>query len=577
MLRRVVALVVVTLFPLATLLPGPRAGASGSQPFVIDGWTETVGLSRGEDVWGTAVGFGDHIFYLTSASDRAVLVADINPDGSIARWRRTLSPPPAPHPQILFDSVLIGDFWVIPGHGRSLVGKLDPAGEVTWWHDAPSSNYPASVSRAVANDGNRIYSVGGGNRWVTDHFTGEVYANVETAVLSPDGTLSNWTALTPLPEPIHSGYAAVIDDFLYMFGGIKGLGPNGEIIGGAVDLSPARRVRRAPIRLDGTIGAWELVGELLVPRPSLGVLRYGGTLHIVGGGVHGLILDAVESVVESDLGVTAAHEFSAPIPRPTQGPRTAVVRNYGYVFGGNGTFGPPPHLNAYYARLGEPPNAPPTADAGPDQTVECDGPDGATVALNGSASSDPDGDPLTFTWNGPFGRLGGGTGDAIVQVTLPPGVHAITLTVMDDDGEMASDELVVTVQDTTAPSIQARLEPLARGDDDSDDKSGDGTSDDKSDEHSGGKRRYRVVASATDACDVSPTVLADLNGQPVTDGQLVEIKLERHGHKTKIKWKKGLLVLETPEAVLSVHASDVAGNSATEQVVLRRSKDDDES
>ena len=39
-------------------------------------------------------------------------------------------------------------------------------------------------------------------------------------------------------------------------------------------------------------------------------------------------------------------------------------------------------------------NTPPTADAGPDQTL----PVGETARLNGAASSDLDGDPLTFQW-----------------------------------------------------------------------------------------------------------------------------------------------------------------------------------
>ena len=42
---------------------------------------------------------------------------------------------------------------------------------------------------------------------------------------------------------------------------------------------------------------------------------------------------------------------------------------------------------------------PPTADAGPDQTVD----EGDLVTLDGTGSSDPEGETLTFEWTAPAG------------------------------------------------------------------------------------------------------------------------------------------------------------------------------
>jgi hypothetical protein len=96
----------------------------------------------------------------------------------------------------------------------------------------------------------------------------------------------------------------------------------------------------------------------------------------------------------------------------------------------------------------EPVNRVPAAAAGPDQTIEATSPEGASVAVSGSGS-DPDSDPITFTWTGSFGTLRG----ASVSLTLPIGTHPIVLTVSDGRGGTAADELVVSVVDTVAPSI----------------------------------------------------------------------------------------------------------------------------
>jgi len=108
-----------------------------------------------------------------------------------------------------------------------------------------------------------------------------------------------------------------------------------------------------------------------------------------------------------------------------------------------------PAYGAVYIYAPVPINHPPLADAGPDQTVECTTPLGAPVLLDGSRSSDPDEDPLTFLWSGPFGAIGG----ASPTVQIPLGTSTVTLTVDDGRGGTASDTAQIAVQDTTAPVV----------------------------------------------------------------------------------------------------------------------------
>lgn len=98
-------------------------------------------------------------------------------------------------------------------------------------------------------------------------------------------------------------------------------------------------------------------------------------------------------------------------------------------------------------------NTAPVADAGDDSTVECAGPGGTAVTLNGLLSSDADGDTLTFTWQGPFPEGGGTVTGPMPTVTLARGSHTLTLTVMDTYGEMSTDTVTVTVEDTQAPVL----------------------------------------------------------------------------------------------------------------------------
>jgi hypothetical protein len=87
------------------------------------------------------------------------------------------------------------------------------------------------------------------------------------------------------------------------------------------------------------------------------------------------------------------------------------------------------------------------ANAGPDQTVECGG-SLTSVTLDGTASTG--GGTLTYTWKEGATELGNG---ATLNVSLPLGVHMITLTVSSSAGGSDDDTVEITIADTVAPTI----------------------------------------------------------------------------------------------------------------------------
>ncbi len=105
--------------------------------------------------------------------------------------------------------------------------------------------------------------------------------------------------------------------------------------------------------------------------------------------------------------------------------------------------------------------APPVANAGPDQTVECTGDAQAQVQLDGSASTDPNGDITIYEWFEHYGaadQVSLGTGQ-ILTVSLGVGTHTITLEVTDAAGNSSTDDVVIQVVDTTPPEVVLTVSP----------------------------------------------------------------------------------------------------------------------
>ena len=87
-------------------------------------------------------------------------------------------------------------------------------------------------------------------------------------------------------------------------------------------------------------------------------------------------------------------------------------------------------------------NSVPVANAGADQTVPYNVAEaGATVVLDGTASSDPDGDTLTYAWT----WAGGSATGQSPSVLFPVGRTVVTLTVDDGNGATATDTVEINV------------------------------------------------------------------------------------------------------------------------------------
>ncbi|HEV8699961.1 MAG TPA: FG-GAP-like repeat-containing protein [Candidatus Polarisedimenticolia bacterium] len=113
------------------------------------------------------------------------------------------------------------------------------------------------------------------------------------------------------------------------------------------------------------------------------------------------------------------------------------------------------------------PNAPPLAAIAAPTTIECTGPAGGAITLDGSASTDADSTPGTnddivlFQWlrnPGQADEQAIGTGQ-VLQTTLPLGRHAIGVRVTDHAGATGMVQTEIVVQDTIPPSLTLATDP----------------------------------------------------------------------------------------------------------------------
>ncbi|MFH1568438.1 MAG: Ig-like domain-containing protein [Gemmatimonadota bacterium] len=103
-----------------------------------------------------------------------------------------------------------------------------------------------------------------------------------------------------------------------------------------------------------------------------------------------------------------------------------------------------------------PVNDPPVAEAGEDFAVPYETPEATPVSLDGTGSSDPEDDPLTFRWLEDGVEIATGA-EPTVELSL--GSHTIALIVRDGQADSEPDQVVVQVVDADLPVIALLGEP----------------------------------------------------------------------------------------------------------------------
>ena len=131
---------------------------------------------------------------------------------------------------------------------------------------------------------------------------------------------------------------------------------------------------------------------------------------------------------------------------------------------GIGTFPSLPQLVSFDRQIrfsgiasGVPDNLPPIADICQDVRAECQGVN-TTVQLDGTCSSDPEGEALAYQWFSPTGTFLNPTSSQPTGL-FPLGRNDVTLTVTDPHGvpSVPPDAGLVVIADTIAPAVQVSL------------------------------------------------------------------------------------------------------------------------
>lgn len=169
-----------------------------------------------------------------------------------------------------------------------LAGKTDTPSSANWipqWKIAAPFSTPRRALSAVAST-THLYAVGG----IDDR--GHYVREIEFAPIKKDGAPENWQKTAALIEGRFYLASVIVGQYLFVLGG--GIGAVGD------DNLPTASVERARIRNDGSLGPFETVASMQLPRRGLKAVAVGNRIYAIGG-YSGVFLKSTEyTTVKAD-------------------------------------------------------------------------------------------------------------------------------------------------------------------------------------------------------------------------------------------------------------------------------------
>lgn len=317
---------------------GSHLGATGVCEGALAEWTVGPSLLGARDHHATFIAVADagaFLYVLGGVRDmttplKSVESSPIQADGSLGAWTAQTALPEAMIGHSIASAgknVVVSGGIRIAGSATELSKKtevttIQPDGTLGAWASGPELGEGRFHHAMIAHEGS-IYVVGG--------LTGDGKDNttlVERAVITADGQLGPWEAMTPLPDKrSHHGLVAY-GGALWITAGLKGDPANAP--------TTYKDVLRAPIQGDGTLGQWAAVGELPVPLGTHSSFVWMDYLYVAGGVENNLSnTDHVRRAKLGEDGSLGAWEDAPPLPKKhAHAHQTPVHLGFVYSAGG---------------------------------------------------------------------------------------------------------------------------------------------------------------------------------------------------------------------------------------------------